>query len=60
VPQLTPEELATMLEQIDAVCRQAQDLSAQIQQKMAESRRGDQQADEARRSDRPRARKRTS
>ena len=49
MPELTPEELAVMLEKLDTVCRQAQELSTEIKQKMAQSRRSAfQSADSAR------------
>ena len=38
---LSPDELARLLEKLDNVCRQAQDLSAQIRLKMAETKRRD-------------------
>jgi hypothetical protein len=46
VPELTPEELAAMLEKLDGVCRQAQELSADIRKKMADTKRGDYQSDD--------------
>ncbi len=51
VPELTPEELAAMLRKLDGVCRQAQELSAEIRKKMADAKRGDYQTDDVVRSD---------
>jgi hypothetical protein len=44
VPELTPEELAAMLEKLDTVCRQAQELSAEIRKRMADTKRADHQS----------------
>jgi hypothetical protein len=46
VPELTPKELAAMLEKVDEVIRTARDLEAQIKRRMAESARRDQPADD--------------
>jgi hypothetical protein len=54
VPELTPEELAAMLEKLDAVCQQAQELSAEIRKKMIERKRGDYQTADVGRADRRR------
>jgi hypothetical protein len=38
VPDLTPDQLATLLAKLDAVVRQAQELSVQIKARLAEER----------------------
>ena len=41
MPELTPEELATLLARLDDVMQQAQQMSAEIKSKMAGERRQD-------------------
>jgi hypothetical protein len=54
VAELSPEELAQLLQKLDNVCRQAQELSAQIRLKMAESKRREYRVPEVNhRDDRP-------
>lgn len=60
MPELTPQELAKLLEKLDDVCRQAQELAQQIKQTMAARKRGDYQSVDADRAGRrPRSGKRT-
>ena len=44
MPELTPQELATMLEKVDDVIKTARELEAQIKRRMAESARHNQPA----------------
>jgi hypothetical protein len=41
-PELTAEQLEEMLAELDAICRQARELSTQIALQMSEQRRRDQ------------------
>lgn len=41
MPELTPEQLTTLLAQLDEVVRQARELSAQIKAKMTDERQRD-------------------
>ena len=45
--ELSPDELAQLLQKLDNVCRQAQELSAQIRLKMAETKRREYRVPEA-------------
>jgi hypothetical protein len=44
VPELTPQELAAMLQKVDDVIRTARELEAQIKRRMADNARRDQPA----------------
>ena len=52
MPELTPEELQALLEKLDAVCAQAQELSAEIRKRMIQRLRDDQPSADALRADR--------
>jgi hypothetical protein len=52
VPELTPAALAVLLKKLDDVCRQAQELAAEIKNKMAETKRADFQSTDSARADR--------
>jgi hypothetical protein len=60
VPELTPKELAAMLEKVDSVIRTARDLEAQIKRRMVESARRDQPAGNWSTGRRPSERRKTS
>jgi hypothetical protein len=52
VAALTPEELSSIVQRLNSVCREAQELSAEIKKKMDDTKRGDRPSADSGRAER--------